>query len=73
MDPTRFVAPHWGSAIDVGGIASYVTFVPASLPVELVLPPGTIMLLSEADAALGRSAPAGQRLHHPRGGVQLEH
>lgn len=65
MDPTRFVAPDWGRAVDVGGIASYVTFVPAPLPVELVLPAGTIMLLSEADAALGRLAGAGRLLPDP--------
>lgn len=65
MDPTRFVAPEWGSAVDVGGIASYVTFVPASLPVELVLPAGTLMLLSEADAAFGRLAGAGRLLPDP--------
>lgn len=65
MDPTRFVAPEWGSAVDVGGIASYVTFVPAPLPVELVLPARTIMLLSEADAALGRLAGAGRLLPDP--------
>ncbi len=38
---------------------------PSSLPVELVLPAGTIMLLSEADAALGRLAGAGRLLPDP--------
>ncbi|WP_261875900.1 Fic family protein [Mycobacterium marinum] len=38
---------------------------PAAVPKELVLDPHTIMLLSEADAALGRLAGAGRLLPYP--------
>lgn len=65
MDPTKFVAPQWGRAISTGGTAAYQAFVPASLPRELTLEPHTIMLLSEADAALGRLAGAGRLLPDP--------
>ena len=65
MDPKKFVAPDWGRAVSTGGPAAYHAFVPAPVPKELVLDPGTIMLLSEADAALGRLAGAGRLLPDP--------
>ncbi len=65
MDPTRFVAPDWGRAVSTGGPAAYHAFVPAPVPKELVLDPQTIMLLSEADAALGRLAGSGRLLPDP--------
>lgn len=65
MDPTKFIAPDWGRAVSTGGPAAYHAFVPAPLPKELVLDPQTIMLLSEADSALGRLAGAGRLLLDP--------
>lgn len=65
MDPRRFVAPDWGRAVSTGGPAAYHAFVPAPVPHELTLTPQTIMLLSEADAALGRLAGAGRLLPDP--------
>lgn len=65
MDPTKFVAPEWGRAVSTGGSAAYDAFVPMPVPRELVLTPETIMLLSEADAALGRLAGAGRLLPDP--------
>ncbi|AKN18417.1 hypothetical protein B586_03210 [Mycobacterium haemophilum DSM 44634] len=65
MDPTRFVAPEWGRAVSTGGPAAYYAFVPMPVPDELTLAPGTIMLLSEADSALGRLAGAGRLLPDP--------
>src|SRR5687767_12968177 len=65
MDPTRFVAPEWGRAVSTGGAAAYHAFVPMPVPRELKLSPDTIMLLSEADAALGRLAGAGRLLPDP--------
>lgn len=65
MDPTKFVAPEWGRAVSTGGPAAYHAFVPAFVPRELTLSPHTIMLLSEADAALGRLAGAGRLLPDP--------
>jgi hypothetical protein len=65
MDPTRFVAPRWGRAVSPGGPAAYVAFVPAALPRAMTLDADTVMLLSEADAALGRLAGAGRLLPDP--------
>lgn len=65
MDPTRFAAPDWGRAVSTGGSAAYYAFVPAPVPSQLVLRPETIMLLSEADAALGRLAGSGRLLPDP--------
>lgn len=61
----KFVASEWGRAVSTGGSAAYHAFVPAGLPRGLTLTPGTIMLLSEADAALGRLAGAGRLLPDP--------
>lgn len=65
MDPTKFVAPEWGRAVSTGGPAAYHAFVPTPVPRELTLASETIMLLSEADAALGRLAGAGRLLPDP--------
>jgi len=66
MDPTRFIAPNWGRAVRTGaGPGSYVAFVPEPIPRELKIPSETVMLLSEADTALGRLAGAGRLLPDP--------
>ena len=65
MDPKRFVAPDWGRAVSTGGPAAYYAFDPQPVVRELTLRPETIMLLSEADAALGRLAGAGRLLPDP--------
>lgn len=65
MDPTNFVAPQWGRAISTGGPAAYWAFIPEPLPRALPLDGETVMLLSEADAALGRLAGAGRLLPDP--------
>lgn len=65
MDATRFVAPEWGRPFTTGGIASYVAFIPEPIPRSLALEPSVVMLLSEADAALGRLAGAGRLLPNP--------
>ena len=65
MDATRFAAPEWGEAIATLGPASYTAFVPAPLPRELPLDAGTVLKLSEADAALGRLAGSGRLLPDP--------
>ncbi|MDQ2707912.1 MAG: Fic family protein [Actinomycetota bacterium] len=65
MDPTKFVAPSWGRAVSTGGSAAYDAFVSAPVPRELTLTPRAIMLLSDADAALGRLAGAGRLLPDP--------
>lgn len=65
MDPTRFRAPEWGRAVSTGGSGAYYAFVPALLPRERRLRPETIMLLSDADTALGRLSGAGRLLPDP--------
>ncbi|MCA1607439.1 MAG: Fic family protein, partial [Acidobacteria bacterium] len=65
MDSTKFVAPRWGRAVSTGGSAAYYAFVPAPVPREHEITPATIMLLSEADSALGRLAGAGRLLPNP--------
>lgn len=65
VDPTNFVAPEWGRAVSTGGPAAYYAFVPTFVPRALTLSPDTIMLLSEADSALGRLAGAGRLLPDP--------
>lgn len=65
MDPTKFVAPRWGRAVSTGGPAAYHAFVPAPVPRQHKLTSQTIMLLSEADSALGRLAGAGRLLPDP--------
>jgi Fic family protein len=51
--------------VATGGPASYHTFIPAPLRRELALDADTVMVLSEADAALGRLAGAGRTLPDP--------
>lgn len=51
--------------MSTGGPAAYHAFVPAPVPREHQIPPETIMLLSEADSALGRLAGAGRLLPDP--------
>ena len=65
MDPTRFAAPDWGRVVSTGGSAPYNTFIPKPLRRELALDADTVLLLSEADAALGRLAGAGRTLPDP--------
>ncbi|MGH3974459.1 MAG: Fic family protein [Pseudonocardiaceae bacterium] len=65
MDPTKFIAPRWVRAVSTGGPAAYHAFVTAPMPHEHQLTPETIMLLSEADSALGRLAGAGRLLPDP--------
>lgn len=65
MDPTKFIAPRWGRAVSTGGPAAYHAFVPAPMPRAHQLSADTIMLLSEADSALGRLAGAGRLLPDP--------
>jgi len=51
--------------VSTGGPAAYYAFVPTFVPRALTLSPDTIMLLSEADSALGRLAGAGRLLPDP--------
>lgn len=65
MDPTKFVAPHIGRAVKGIGPYAFYSFHPEPLPRELGLRSRTVMLLSEADRAVGRLAGAGRQLPNP--------
>ena len=65
MDPSRFAAPRFGAAVRTPGPHGYVAFVPQPLPRTVELSAATILLLSEADRALGRLAGAGRLLPNP--------
>lgn len=65
MDPTRFEASEFGSATKTPGPHGYWAYHPNQLPPAYQLKPETVLLLSEADRALGRLAGAGRLLPNP--------
>lgn len=65
MDPKKFDAPDFGRAIKTPGPHGYWAYHPEPLPKSFDLPSSTIMLLSNADRALGRLAGAGRLLPNP--------
>lgn len=65
MDPKKFDAPDFGRAVKTPGPHGYWAYHPEPLPRSFGLRPGTIMLLSDADRALGRLAGAGRLLPNP--------
>ena len=65
MDPTSFSASTLGTVVKTPGAHGFHTFVPAALPRRFSLGDQTVLLLSEADRALGRLAGAGRLLPNP--------
>ena len=65
MGPKRFVASRFGSAIKTPGSHGYWAYHPKPLPAIYQLSAETVLLLSEADRALGRLAGAGRLLPNP--------
>ncbi len=65
MDPSRFVAPEFGEAVRTLGRHGYVAYRPRPVPRSVDLGPDTVLLLSDADRALGRLAGAGRLLPNP--------
>ena len=65
MDPTSFSASTLGVVVKTPGAHGFYTFVPAALPRRFSLGDQTVLLLSEADRALGRLAGAGRLLPNP--------
>ena len=65
MDPKKFVASDLGSAVKTPGPHGYWAYRPSPLPRDYQLRQRTVMLLSEADRALGRLAGAGRLLPNP--------
>ena len=65
MDASRFTSTDFGQVVKTPGRVGFLTFVPASIPRTLALTPRTVVLLSNADRALGRLAGAGRLLPNP--------
>lgn len=65
MEPSRFVARRFGRVVKTPGAHGYYTFIPEPIPRTLTLSNDCVLLLSEADRALGRLAGAGRLLPNP--------
>jgi len=65
MDPSRFTSQDMGRVVRTLGPHGFYTFLPEPIPRRLALNARTVMLLSEADLALGRLAGAGRLLPNP--------
>jgi Fic family protein len=65
VDPNRFVAQAYGEAVHTPGPHGYVAYRPRPLSRSTELRTDTVLLLSEADRALGRLAGAGRLLPNP--------
>jgi Fic family protein len=65
VDPTRFVAPSLGKVVKTPGPYGFFTYLPAPLPRKMTLSSSSVLVLSEADRALGRLAGAGRLLPNP--------
>jgi Fic family protein len=65
VDPTKFVSEEFGQVVQILGPPRCNAFVPEPIPRHLALDNETVLLLSEADDALGRLAGAGRLLPNP--------
>jgi len=65
MDAASYRSTQFGSAGRVPGGHGYVAYFPEPLPRMLELPGSSVMLLSDAEAALGRLAAVGGLLPNP--------
>lgn len=65
VDPGDFGAPDFGEVIRTPGRHGYHAYLPAPVPPRPELDAETVLVLSEADRALGRLAGAGRHLPDP--------
>ena len=65
MELGRYQTTVFGRAGRTPGAHGYVAYFPKPIPRSLDLSPATVVLLSEAEAALGRLAGIGQLLRNP--------
>jgi Fic family protein len=65
MDAANYRSSKFGSAGRVPGAHGYVAYLPEPLPRMLELPSSSVMLLADAEAALGRLAAIGGLLPKP--------
>lgn len=66
MELARYASTAFGEPRRTPGRYGYVAYFPAPIPRELALPPSTIRLLADAEAALGTLSGVGQLLPNPR-------
>ncbi|HEY7042880.1 MAG TPA: hypothetical protein VH419_04335 [Nocardioidaceae bacterium] len=66
MDPSKFIAPEFGSVHrEPGNKWAFWYFKPALIPRDLLLTPATVSVLSQADASLGRLQGIGALIRDP--------
>jgi Fic family protein len=65
VDPTRFADTTHGRVLKTPGPHGFYVYIPAALPESLNLSSETVLILSDADRALGRLAGAGRQLPNP--------
>lgn len=65
MDPRSYQSTLFGAARRTRGRHGYVAYFPAPIPRTVDLPPSTVALLADAEAALGRLAGIGSLLPNP--------
>jgi len=65
MDQARYSDTAFGGPRRSGGRHGYVAYFPAPIPRSIDLEPTTVMLLAEAESALGRLAGVGDLLPNP--------
>lgn len=65
MDSARFADTPFGRARRIAGPHGYVAYFPRPLPREVPISAGNLMLLADAEAALGRLAGGGRLLPDP--------
>jgi Fic family protein len=65
MDPANYCSTEFGSARRTQGRHGYVAYFPEPMPRVLDLPSPTVMILADAEAALGQLAAVGGLLPNP--------
>ena len=65
VDPKRFADTRLGQVLKTPGPHGFYSYIPEALPESLDLTSDTVLILSEADRALGRLAGAGRQLPNP--------
>jgi Fic family protein len=65
VEPAGYASTPFGAPRRTLGRHGYVAYFPAPIPRAIALPPHTIRLLADAEAALGRLAGVGQFVPNP--------
>ncbi len=65
MDPTKFVRTEFAQVVRTPGAHGFFAFLPSAIPRRIELDSRTVLLLSDADDALGRLAGVGRLFANP--------